>query len=44
MDAAHEVANFDPRWDAMACAALLLAMVIGAMFSVLAIHLPAELF
>jgi hypothetical protein len=44
MDATREVPNLDPRGDAMACAALLLAMVIGAMFAVLAVHLPAELF
>jgi hypothetical protein len=44
MDATHQVPNLDSRRDAMACAALLLAMVIGAACAVLVIHINAELF
>ena len=44
MDTTTEVPNLDSRRDAMACAALLLAMVIGALCAVLVIHVNAELF
>ena len=44
MDATHEVPNLDSRRDAVACAALLLAMVIGAICAMLVIHINAELF
>ena len=44
MDATPAVPHLDSRRDTVACAALLLAMVIGALCAVLVIHLHAELF
>lgn len=42
MDAVHEVPDLDPRRDTVACAALLLAMVISAICAAFVIDFDVE--